>query len=213
MFLQSLAHRLKGFLEKANNLSDVASAAQARTNLGVSATADVLLKANNLSDVADASTAAQNLGALEAANDLSDVTNAATALNNLGVTRDISIKVFDDETAVETGDGKKYWRLPDSLTGWFLGAITLKHYDGTDTGATLFQVYDMTQSQDVLSTGVSVDDGENDSKDAATPAVIDADYNEVTANGTVYRFDCDTAGTDRTGAEICLTFYPVQTVS
>lgn len=49
-------------LKSSNNLSDLANAAVARTNLGVSATSDVLLKANNLSDVLSANSARINLG-------------------------------------------------------------------------------------------------------------------------------------------------------
>lgn len=54
-----------GVLAAANNLSDVASAATSRTNLGVSATgADTTyaFRANNLSDIASASAARSNLG-------------------------------------------------------------------------------------------------------------------------------------------------------
>lgn len=50
-----------GDLVAANNLSDLASAATARTNLGVPATADVLAVASNLSDVASAATSRGNL--------------------------------------------------------------------------------------------------------------------------------------------------------
>jgi hypothetical protein len=46
--------------------TNASTAAGARTSLGVSATADVLLVANNLSDVADAPTAKLNLGIDEA---------------------------------------------------------------------------------------------------------------------------------------------------
>ncbi len=71
-----------GDLLAANNLSDVANADTARTNLG----AGDLLASNNLSDVANADTARTNLGAgdLLASNNLSDVANAATARTNLG---------------------------------------------------------------------------------------------------------------------------------
>lgn len=64
---------LTSYLTTANNLSDLASAATARTNLGVSATADVVLVANNLSDLADAAAARTNLSVAAA---------SITAVNN-----------------------------------------------------------------------------------------------------------------------------------
>lgn len=82
---------------KASNLSDLASAATSRTNLGVTATgADTTYnyRANNLSDVASASTARTNLGVTATgsdttysyrANNLSDLADAATARTNLGL--------------------------------------------------------------------------------------------------------------------------------
>lgn len=90
-----------GVLLAANNLSDLGSAATARTNLGLGtasllASSAVLQSANNLSDLANASTARGNLGlgtaavlntgqVLQPANNLSDVASASTARTNLGL--------------------------------------------------------------------------------------------------------------------------------
>jgi hypothetical protein len=85
----------------ANNLSDVASAPAARTNLGLGtsatlASAAVAQTANNLSDLGSASTARTNLGLGSSAvlassavaltaNNLSDLASVSTARTNLGL--------------------------------------------------------------------------------------------------------------------------------
>lgn len=81
----------EGSLRPANNLSDVDSASQSRTNLNVPSLDDVLLKSQNLADILDPAVARANLeipdqlNALLVENDLADLNSASAARTNLGL--------------------------------------------------------------------------------------------------------------------------------
>lgn len=122
-----------GDLEASNNLSDVANAATARTNLGLAIGTDVQAYDADLADLADGSLTATKIagglvddtefdylngltssiqtqlnakgaGDLLSTNNLSDVANAATARTNLGLVIGTDVQAYDADLA-DLADG------------------------------------------------------------------------------------------------------------
>lgn len=128
-------------------------------------------------------------------------------------TKEVTVPVVAAGTALTTGDGKAYFRVPSSLNGMNLvnasAAVTTTSSSGTPTvqiargrqaSATTAHAY-----VDMLSTLVTIDATEYDSKDATTAAVINASNDDV-ATGDLIRVDVDVAGTGTAGLYVTLNF-------
>jgi len=106
--------------------------------------------------------------------------------------------------AITTGDGKAYFFIPAAWDGFNLIAVQAHVTTVSSSGAPLIQVRNVTQTADMLSTRITIDQSEKNSKDA-TPAVIDTSNDDV-ANGDEIAIDIDTAGTGAKGLMVALTF-------
>lgn len=109
----------------------------------------------------------------------------------------VSIIVFNDATDVATGDGAGdvFWRVPALLNGWELVGVAGCHQTagtGAGTDTTDIQVTRIRAGTpvDMLSTKLTIDEDEVDSKDAATAAVINTSNDDV-ATGDRIRIDVD----------------------
>lgn len=122
--------------------------------------------------------------------------------------RVIHLQVSDPAgAAITTGDGKAYWRVPALYDGWDLVAVAAALTTVSSSGAPTVQIANVTDAVDMLSTKLTIDANETDSKTAATPAVIDAAHDDL-ATGDMLRIDIDVAGTGAKGLMVQLTLAP-----
>lgn len=120
------------------------------------------------------------------------------------IRRTVEIALLDNDTALSTGDDFAgfYWCVPYSLDGY---NITNVDFWITTSGSTesSFQLYNVTDAVDILSTNCTIDATEFTSYSASTPAVIDTAHDDLDT-GDLIRFDCDSAGTGATGCGVIL---------
>lgn len=120
--------------------------------------------------------------------------------------RCVTIPVSDPNgDALTTGDGKNYWRVPAILNGWEITAVAAHVTTASSSGTPTFQIHNVTDTVDVLSTALTIDASEKDSSTAATAAVINSS-NKTVATADELRIDVDVAGTGTKGASVEITF-------
>jgi hypothetical protein len=119
--------------------------------------------------------------------------------------KEIQIKICDDATALTTGDGKIIFVVPASMNGMNLINVASMVSTVSSSGTPEVQLRNVTDSADMLSTKLTIDANEYTSYTAATPAVINASYDDV-ATGDRIAIDVDTAGTGAKGLTVYLRF-------
>lgn len=117
----------------------------------------------------------------------------------------VSILVSDPNgDAITTGDGKAYWRVPDTIDTYVPVAVAAAVTTASSSGIPTVQIHNVTQAGDMLTTKLTIDASETDSSTAATAAVIDPLVNVRT--GDMLRIDIDVSGTGTKGLIVELTF-------
>jgi len=107
--------------------------------------------------------------------------------------------------ALTTGDGKAYVRINSVLNGLNLVAVAAHVTTVSSSGTPTVQIHNVTDAADMLSTLLTIDANEKDSKDATAAAVINTGVDDV-ATGDELRVDVDVAGTGTKGLIVELTF-------
>ena len=122
-------------------------------------------------------------------------TNQAVTPDSLAGSSIFGVKVIgiiavDATTDLSVADGKAYVPVPAALTGMNLTrAQAIVNTAGT-TNATTIDIYNVTDSQDMLSGAISIASGET----VGTPGTINTSYDDVLTND-VLRVDVTTMST------------------
>jgi len=121
----------------------------------------------------------------------------------------VEIKIFSDDTALTTGDGKLIFCVPEKLNGMYLYTADCFITTVSSSGAIDIEVRNVTDSVDMLTTGINIDVGDYSSYESESPGEIDTDNNQV-ATGDLIAIDIDGAGTGAKGLGVVLVFYIIQ---
>lgn len=117
---------------------------------------------------------------------------------------------FSEAESVATGDGAAYFLVPSNLNGMNLVGVFASHLTaGTGAGAdtTDIQIHNVTDTADMLSTAITIDEDEVNSSTAAAAAVINTASDDV-ATGDILRIDVDdlVTGTAPVGLQVIMEF-------
>ncbi len=118
--------------------------------------------------------------------------------------RTVEIPVFGWTTDHATGDGKAYLHVAPVLDGLNLTYCHARLITAGVTATLDIQIYNLTQTADMLSTVITVDTTETGSETAATPYVIDAANDDVAENDVI-RIDIDAIHSGTAGKGLLLT--------
>lgn len=111
----------------------------------------------------------------------------------------IELKIYDDATAPVVGDGAMIVCIPPEANGMNLvDADAFLTTVATGASLTTIQIRNVTDTQDMLSTKITIDASEYTSYSAATQPVINTTYDDV-ATGDLIAVDIDVIGSTTAG--------------
>lgn len=137
------------------------------------------------------------------------VSAAADAFNRVtSIRRVVVLKVYNEASAIASGDGKMYFTVPAELSAMDLKGVGGHLYTAATSGTVQVQLHNVTSGVDMLTSKLEWDSTEKDTVTAASAAVINAAADGV-AEGEEIRVDIDAAASGAKGMELRLSFSSV----
>ena len=119
--------------------------------------------------------------------------------------RIVEVKIVADATSLTAGDGIATYTIPAELNGFKLNRAEMAVKTASSSGSVNAMIRNLTTSQDMLSTPITIDQSELNSYSAAIPSVVNATYQAVSTGDTI-AIDIDSIGTGTKGGDIILSF-------
>ncbi len=116
-----------------------------------------------------------------------------------------TIQSADPSLNLIIGDGRLYFTVPANLDGRVLVSAHAAVYAASSSGVPSIQIHNATDTVDMLSTPITLDEGELNSYTATTPPSVNVSNDDV-STGDILRVDVDAAGTNVEGLDIILVF-------
>lgn len=177
------------------NVDDILPGSDADITLAVSAASTTATGVSELATAAETTTGTDATRA---------VTPDALAGSIFG-TKTVILKTQEEGDSLTTGNGKIKFAIPVELNGMDLVSVGAHVYTASTSGDLDIDIYNYTDSADMLSTNIDIDATEKDSATAGTAAVIDGTNDDV-VTGDEIGVDVDGAGTGAKGLEVRLGF-------
>lgn len=117
----------------------------------------------------------------------------------------VNLNVSNPANVLVTGDNQVYYRVPSNYNGWKITAVAACVSTVAAAGTVTVQIRNAITTNDVLSTAITIDAGEKDSKDATVPAVINGATNTVSTGDQIAIDVDDAGGGDAKGLVVSLT--------
>jgi len=137
----------------------------------------------------------------------SNAQSKITARSATWDTKTVVLKVYNEASAIASGDGKMYFTVPAALNGMNLVSCGGHLYTAATSGVVGVQIYNVDSAIHMLSRAMEWDATEKDTVTAAasSAAKIDTAADGV-LTGEALRIDIDAAASGAKGMEIRLSF-------
>jgi hypothetical protein len=134
-----------------------------------------------------------------------DLASDAGSKAIIAAKRTVILKIYNEASAIASGDGAMYFTVPALLNGMNLVSAGGHLYTAATSGTVQVQVANVTSGVDMLTSKLEWDATEKDTNTANSAAVINTS-NDGVATGEEIRVDIDAAASGAKGMELRLTF-------